>query len=129
MVLFATIGALTLYLSSLTSRQTVDIFLKQQAEILAKSATQVAVLKLSKINFNDNCPKNKEIVTANFPNDTNPILEISVKVTEIFGSFGGCGTDASNVNSTKTVILDTFIKSSQDLKTPIAIHRRTIQKL
>mgnify|MGYP000853546748 FL=1 len=44
MVLIATLSLFSLNISSLTAKQTTDVFLREQAELLAQSATELAIL-------------------------------------------------------------------------------------
>ena len=46
LVLVATIGMFSLNTSAVTAKQTTDIFLREQADLLAQSATEVVILNL-----------------------------------------------------------------------------------
>jgi|GEM_PF-302858 len=147
-VLISSIATLSLALSTQSSRQSSDLYLKTQAEILAKSATEAAIFKLlsQKDSFDKNCP-NGEIFVVNFPDNKKPIFKISVKIVALFGKFGNtCGIPIATEESIATVVLDTFVEASdglnwsvnqQDKKSkenekanyPITFHKRTIQKL
>lgn len=139
MVLVATIATLALNLSATTAKHTTDIFLREQAELLGQSATEIAVINLLQMTFNAaNCPlnaANRQIVNINFPNDATPLLTATVDVVQMFGVMGGCGTAitldaAGNNESTGTVILDVTVEANQNItNTPVRFHRRTIQKL
>ncbi len=138
MVLVATIATLGLSLSATTSKHTTDIFLREQAELLAQSATELAVMNLLQTTFDaTNCPAqpaNRSIVNINFPSDANTLFTATVDVVQIFGVMNGCGTPitldgAGNNPSTGTVILDVTVTSNPDFNIPIRFHRRTIQKL
>ncbi|MGP1486173.1 MAG: hypothetical protein ACTTJC_08880 [Campylobacter sp.] len=139
-ILISTIGVFSLSLSTMTAKQTGEIYLREQMQILAKSATETAVFELltQKEAFRRNCPVGK-IFTYNFPNDERPIVEILVVVAEVFGDFNGCGSKIYTKESYATVILDTFAKVINPFKThsnsnnkgnfALNFHKRTIQKL
>ncbi|QKF92465.1 hypothetical protein [Campylobacter sp. CCUG 57310] len=142
MVLVATIATLGLSLSVTTSKHTTDIFLREQAELLAQSATELAVMNLLQTTFSaTNCPTaaggDRRIFKPNplnFPDNANPLFTIQVEVVEIFGVMNGCGTPitldgAGNNPSTGTVILDVTVTSNPNFNIPVTFHRRTIQKL
>lgn len=140
MVLVATLGAFALNLSSATAKHTTDIFLREQAELLAQGATEIAVMNLLERKFDattTNCPTaaggDRRIFTPNplnFLDNTNPLFTIQVEVVEFFGDINGCGTAISTDASKGTVILDVTVEANQNItNTPVRFHRRTIQKL
>lgn len=137
-VLIATLSMFSLNISSLTAKQTTDVFLREQAELLAQGATEMAILNLLSKNFSTDCPAGATIVSSFFPGNepSNSLFNVSVKVEKIFGVIGTCNgagvTAISTPESVGTVILNTTITSiSNDGRNipPIRIHRRTIQKL
>ena len=143
MVLLASLAAFALSFSSLSVKQTNDIYLQRQAEILATSALDAAIFELltQKEPFSVDCPKGK-IFNAYFPSSAEPLFETSVRIVEIFGDFGDCGKKIYAKGSYGTVIFDTFVKSGEPLNKsvnlpsdrekatfPITFHKRSIQKL
>lgn len=133
MVLVATLGAFALNLSSATAKHTTDIFLREQAELLAQGATEMAVERiLSNPNqlSGTNCP-GANFLSTRFPDNTeNRLFDIRVDVIQIFGDINGCGTAISTDASKGTVILDVTVTANQNItNTPVRFHRRTIQKL
>lgn len=136
MVLVATLGAFALSLSSATAKHTTDIFLREQAELLAQGATEIAVQNLLGMTFSAaNCPDsngNRRIVDTNFTPDGGgaSLFAVTVDVVQIFGNINGCGTAISTGASMGTVILDVTVVANQNItNTPVRFHRRTIQKL
>ena len=132
LVLVATIGMFSLNTSAVTAKQTTDIFLREQADLLAQSATEVAILNLLQRNFSTDCPitAGNEIIIKNqpFPNAANTLFRVTVRVDRLFGTIGTCVGDAiSTPGSVGTVILDTVVQSATPI--PVRVHRRTIQKL
>ncbi len=136
-VLIATLSMFAINISSLTAKQTTDIFLREQAELLAQSATEMAILNLLKKDFNVDCPADKDVFSSFFNKNESPnsLFKVRVRVERIFGVFGACtGAHVTAINTTKsigTVVLDTTVESIKDNRSipPIRIHRRTIQKL
>lgn len=64
LVLVATIGMFSLNTSAVTAKQTTDIFLREQAELLAQSATELAILDLLETDFIKDCKAGKEIISS-----------------------------------------------------------------
>lgn len=138
MVLIATLSMFALNISSLTSKQTTDVFLREQAELLAQSATEIAILNLLRMNFSTNCPlnlPNRNIVNTLFPNNATPMFRVTVTLERLFGTFGACNQPSAanpalnHAASAGTVILDVVVTQANANMPPIRIHRRTIQKL
>ena len=135
-VVTSSLCMLALSLSNTTSRQTSEIYLREQAELLAQGATEYAVLEILNHDFKSKgCLSS---VKGNFKNDANPILTYEVDIT-YFGDIGTCaGIPVQSKESAGTVMLDVFVKSygydesdRDKMKTPnpIAFHKRTLQKL
>lgn len=133
-LLVATLGALALSLSSQGSKQTGDLYLKTQAELLARSATEYALLAISahEINATNGCVNQ---INALYPNANNPLFDINVTINYL-----GRGLPAAPVcnilsnavqesESNITVLLDTFVQTHDGVSTePIRFYRRTLQK-
>lgn len=126
LVLVATISVLALSLSTQSAKQTTDIFLKTQAEILAKSSTEYALLAMSGHDYSTNCLNN---INATYNN----MFDINISIQYIgSGLPAGCnklGNDIVTDDSNRTVIIDTVVSTQANVaQEPIRIHRRTIQK-
>jgi len=140
MILVATLGALALSLSTTTVKQTSDLYLREQAELLALSATEYALLAISAHDFNStgNC---LNTINSTYTQDGNTTL-FDINITLYYlgnGLPANCmkpsGQDAnisSNIvtnDSNRTVIIDTIVSSANGIASePIRYHRRTIQK-
>lgn len=134
LILVATISALTLSFSAQSVKQTSDVFLKSQAELLAKSATEYALLAISghEINATNGCLEN---ISMRYPlNDGNYTHEANLSIMYI-GNNLPCNasailSDSLDTNdSNLTVIIDTIVSTNPAISTePIRLHRRTIQK-
>lgn len=133
MILVATLGALAISLSNLSTKQTSDLYLREQAELLAQGATEYALLAISGHDFTANC---LNTINSTYTQDGVTIL-FDINVTLYYlgnGLPANCNTLTNNLNnidtndSNRTVIIDTFVTDRNLSTEPIRIHRRTIQK-
>jgi len=131
-VLVATLGALALSMSTQATKQTNDLFLHAQAELLAQSATEYAMLAFSghEINGTNGC---LEKINATYPYES-PLFDINITLSYL-GNGLPCSADAiidNNIftdDSNLTVIVDTFVSTKDGVTSePIRFHRRTLQK-
>ncbi|MGB2552474.1 hypothetical protein ACPF04_04775 [Campylobacter sp. MOP51] len=143
LVLVATLSMFALSLSATTSKHTTDIFLREQAELLAQGATEMAVqnllgMEIGNVGGTQRCPTAnaaaRRIVNTNLSRNGTILFNVTVDVVDFIGQINGCGTPitldgAGNNPSTGTVILDVTVTSNPDFNIPIRFHRRTIQKL
>jgi len=128
LVLVATISVLALTLSTQSAKQTSDIFLKTQAEILAKSSTEYALLAISghEVNATNGCLNNINVTYNN-------MFDINMSIQYIGSGLPAvCNTLSNNIatdDSNRTVIIDTVVSTKVNVaQEAIRIHRRTIQK-
>ena len=125
MITIATLMAFMISLTSTTAKQTSDIYASEQTKLLARSATELALLAISAHNNSANCIEN-----INFTYETNYDVNMSLYY---IGNGLPCNPAhllANNISapeSNGTVIIDTYVtfKGSSE---PIRYHRRTIQK-
>ena len=125
MITIATLMALMISLTSTTAKQTSDIYVSEQTKLLAKSATELALLAISGHNNSANCIEN-----INFTFETNYDVNMSLYY---IGNTLPCNPShllanaISTPESNGTVIIDTYVtfKGSSE---PVRYHRRTIQK-
>lgn len=142
MVLVATIATLALSISATTAKHTTDIFLREQAELLAQSATEIAVSRilgtttavapqpLSAANcYTLDANSRRIIQNEPFPDNRSPLFRVTVNVVSVIGNINGCGTAINTPTSAGTVVLDVFVDSVDRTNFPVRFHRRTIQKL
>jgi len=127
LVLIATISAISISLSTQSVKQTSDIYLKAQAQLLLRSGTEFAMLALSGHNYNTSPCLNDINMTYN------NMFDINVSISYIGkGLPSNCQTLDNNIStpdSNRTVIIDTFVSTQSGITTePIRLHRRTIQK-
>jgi len=127
LVMIATIMALSLSLSSQSAKETGNIYLQQQAQLYARSATEFALFWLSG-NPCATSPLNFQIEGSKY----------SAKVSFMHITTEACANGGTRINtalntveSNATVIIDTILEVNQTLfglSEPIIIHRRTLQK-
>lgn len=134
LVFIASIVSLVMSMNAQTSKSTGDIFLRDQAQLLSKSATEFAVLAIS---GHDRTASGACLnsVTSQYP-ATNPVFDINTTIRYIGNGFpAGCNmlAGANNIvraDANGTVIIDVYVSvnNTTTLTEPIRVHRRTIQK-
>jgi len=133
MITVATLMTLMIGLSSTSVKVTLDLYLKEQAELLSRSATEYALLAISGHENNVSCIENINIA---YP-QTNPTHEANVTIWYLGSGLplASCNNVLSNNIDTNesnlTVIIDTVVSVNQansGVTEPIRVHRRTIQK-
>ncbi len=133
LVIIATILALSLALTTQTTKKTEDLYLYEQATILSHSAAEYAILRASLV------------PPCSFPGVSfsyNNTFDINVTMQYIATNPSTCHTNASipvpsleyatinYPNSNGTVIMDITVITKVGIATePIRYFRRTIQKL
>lgn len=130
MVLVATLMMLAYSLSSQTKKQTADIYMQEQAQLLARSATEFALLAIS---GHDNTADCIEQIDLQYPQGS-PVYEINMTLYYI-GNGLPCNTGhildnaIATAESNGTVLIDTAISYTDPATNErVKFHRRTIQK-
>ena len=130
LVLVSTILALALSMSTLTGRQTEDLYMREQAQILAKGATEFALLAIS---GHDNTADCIERIDLTYPAD-DPVFDINVSLRYL-GRGLPCNGSAilsnavATAESNMTVVVDTRVQYKDPTTAETVIyHRRTLQK-
>ena len=127
LVVAASISTLALSIASTSARQSSEIYLREQAQLVAQAAAEYAMFEIFRTDFSNKC---LDKVNGEF----NDMFDFNVTIT-YFGDIGICtpptimpGTNG--VASTGNMIFDVFV-TSKDKKTPnpINFHKRTLQKL
>ncbi|HIP03244.1 MAG TPA: type II secretion system protein [Campylobacterales bacterium] len=132
MITVATLMTLMIGLSSTSVKVTLDLYLKEQAELLSRSATEYALLAISGHENNASCIEN---INISYPK-TSPTHEANITIWYIGN---GIPITCSNIlvnnietnESNLTVIIDTVVSvnlNNTGITEPIRVHRRTIQK-
>ena len=142
-VLVATLAMFSINTSATTAKQTSDVFLREQAELLAQGATEIAIFNLLNTNFTQaaNCTlldTNTNIMQTTFPTNNVATSLFAVTINKVFGAIGLCdgtagrGTAVIPVGTSAsigTIILDVTVTSTKPNVFPVRYTRRTIQKL
>lgn len=131
-LLVSGIGIFGLSLASTGAKNSADSYLKEQAQILAQGATEYAMLRLLKHDFNSGC---LNFINTAFtpPNETKKMFDINIKF-KFFGHIGKCiGAKLHTEQSFGSVLVDVeviYSKSEDDMQIyPIRFFKRTLQKL
>jgi hypothetical protein len=129
-VIMATIMALSLSMTSVTSKRTVDLYIYEQAVLLSKSATEYALLRIAQ---DGPC---SHINDLNFNQDS--IYDINITNRYVYTApFPAAGCTVANTITVQTpeqsgsVIMDVTVSvNNTNVSTePIRFFKRTIQKL
>jgi type II secretory pathway pseudopilin PulG len=132
LVLIATVAVMILSLAATSSKKATDDYLRVQAEMLARSATEFAIMRVQgydKVPNND-CLRNVNIVATPF--------DINVTINYLFKNNNkpaNCddkhvfASDLSDSDLSGTVIMDVVVTTQSGVTAePIRIHKRTLQK-
>ena len=81
-LLVASIGALSMAISSSSAKTSVNLFIHEQAKLLADGAAEYAIMKVQQNDFTATCVDEIEI---NYPNDKdkNPTFRANISITYI----------------------------------------------
>lgn len=129
------IMAISMSMTSETSRRTSDVYLHEQAAVLARSATEYALLAVS---GHDHAALNNCInqIDMLYPDTANPIFDVNITLRYIgFNAYGaGCNQYIPTIqtaDSNGTILMDITVQSdpSLHLDEPITYFRRTLQKM
>lgn len=147
MIVIATLLTYMLATTSETAQRTTNDYLSEQGLLLAKSATEYTILRVSGVdrsgpdaipgNGDDTC---LQTFMAKYPDSVSPIFDIVVNIN-YFGFKNGCaplfGNGISSIGSINTpesngsMLIDVYVSDNPNLNLsePIRYHRRTVQKL
>ena len=107
-LLVASIGALSMSISSSSAKTSVNLFIHEQAKLLADGAAEYAIMKVQQNDFVATCVDEIEI---NYPNNTNPTFKANISITYI-GDIGTIQHCTNRIVSDKTG-LESIIISGQ----------------
>ena len=133
MIVIATLLSFMLSSTAETTQRTTNIYLSEQAQLIARSAVEYAVLRVSgEGRTAANCVNSFN--TQYSPNG-NPLLDVNVTIQYIGLETGTlCNNYITSINtpeSNGTMLIDVYVSdnSALNLSEPIRYHRRTLQKL
>ena len=97
-LLVASIGALSMSISSSSAKTSVNLFIHEQAKLLADGAAEYAIMKVQQNNFATTCVDEIEI---NYPNEDSPTFKANISITYI-GDINTTINCANKIVSEKT---------------------------
>ena len=115
-LLVASIGALSMAISSSSAKTSVNLFIHEQAKLLADGAAEYAIMKVQQNDFSANCVDEIEI---KYPNNTSPTFKANISITYI-GDINTTINCANKIVSEKTglqaIIISGQVRSLLDEK-------------
>lgn len=115
-LLVASIGALSMAISSSSAKTSVNLFIHEQAKLLADGAAEYAIMKVQQNDFAANCVDEIEI---NYPNEDSPTFKANISITYI-GDKDTIQKCANKIESGKTglqsIIISGQVRSLLDEK-------------
>ena len=135
MIVIATLLSYMLSTTTETAKRTTNAYVNEQAQLLAKSAVEYAILAVSGTSrAGGACLRT---INSQYPDATNPIFDINLSINHYgFTGCTGLGTTATiqTPESNGTMLIDVYVSSTTgvgglNLSEPISYHRRTLQKL
>lgn len=139
-MLIATLGMMSLSLSSKMVKQSGDVYLKEQAELYAMSATSLAVLDMQRTDYSNSCITEKKydfgdgfVATVNIfyldsdmPRcDNNRNVKSSNSINKTFMDLKDINGSAANYYN--VALIDVMVQNIDGIE-PVRFHRRTVQR-
>ncbi|MCI6642407.1 MULTISPECIES: hypothetical protein [Campylobacter] len=133
-MLISTIALTSLSIATMSAREAPNILLNQQAELLARSATEYAIMNIQQNDYDKGCPDSVKEINLNYPSKS-PIFNVKVQIYYLNSALKRfCG---DNVISSSTALADNYkLASIIDVRVtsvgnigsaPIKFSRRTLQ--
>lgn len=113
----ASIGALSISMATTGAKTSLNIFLKEQARLLADSASEYAILKVQQNDFSKSCI---DTIEVNYPNSDSPAFVATLHLTYvgIADKLDKCTNVINTDNSAKAdlsaIIINGQVKSKVD---------------
>lgn len=135
LLIMATIMGLMLSMTAQSTKRGVDLYFQEQAHLLAKSATEYAMLAISGHDrvLNDNCVNQVNSQYLGIYDINTTIRYIGFPAT-VYTTGDGCNRyigDISTPESNGTVLIDVYVTldaAAAGTTEDIRFHRRTMQK-
>lgn len=130
-ILISTIALTSLSIATMSAREAPNILLNQQAELLARSATEYAIMNIQQNDYNKGCPESVKEINLNYPSKS-PIFNVKVQIYYLNSALH-CGDNV--ISSTALTgddklasIIDVHVDSVGNIgSAPIKFSRRTLQ--
>ena len=133
-VIASSICMLALSIASTSVKQNSEIYLREQSELVARAATEYAMLAIISNDFSVTCLGNESKEASDdkpIKGEFGELFTFKVYV-KYFGNMGICSGDAVAATGANqgTIMLDVFVSSKPGkASNPINFHKRTLQKL
>ncbi|MCR4942150.1 MAG: type II secretion system protein [Campylobacter sp.] len=136
-VTIAFFALLILNFSASSQKQVSDTYLSEQAELIARGATEYAMLRILKHDFSETCLNKLEGSFTPPQNGAKKLFDIKITL-KYFGKIGVCTkndyVEISDNSQGGSVLIDVFVRyagdDTNDVQAhPINFHRRTLQKI
>lgn len=82
-LLVASIGALSMAISSSSAKTSINLFIHEQAKLLADGAAEYAIMKVQQNDFATTCVDEIVINYPNDPNEASPTFRVNISITYI----------------------------------------------
>ncbi len=138
MIVIATLLSYMLSSTTETAKRTTNTYVNEQAQLMAKSATEYAILRVSGHDRGAAGTNCMESFNAQYSPNGNALLDINVTIN-YFGFGDSCADlfpattigSIATQESNGTMMIDVYVSDSPGLmlSEPIRYHRRTLQKL
>ncbi|MFC2073678.1 type II secretion system protein [Campylobacterota bacterium] len=134
LIITAVLMAIMVRMTAQSTKQTTDIYLQEQAHLLAKSATEFALLAISGhdrgAGATSNCVTN---INTQYPGAGAAAfydINTSIQYIGLNCSANSLVNNISTPESNGTVIIDTYVTTTDtvNITEPVRFHRRTMQK-
>lgn len=130
-ILISTIALTSLSIATMSAREAPNILLNQQAELLARSATEYAIMNIQQNDYNKGCPDSVKEINLNYPSKS-PIFNVKVQIYYLNSALP-CDKNvishtALTDNDKFASIIDVHVASVGNIgSAPIKFSRRTLQ--
>lgn len=131
-ILISTIALTSLSIATMSAREAPNILLNQQAELLARSATEYAIMNIQQNDYNKSCPDSVKEINLNYPSKS-PIFNVKVQIYYLnsaldCGKKNVIGSTALTGDDKFASIIDVRVASVGNIgSAPIKFSRRTLQ--
>ncbi|ABS51568.1 hypothetical protein [Campylobacter hominis] len=130
-ILISTIALTSLSIATMSAREAPNILLNQQAELLARSATEYAIMNIQQNDYNKGCPDSVKEINLNYPSKS-PIFNVKVQIYYLNSALPCDKNVISHTTLTDNdkfaSIIDVHVASVGNIgSAPIKFSRRTLQ--
>lgn len=131
LVLIATVGAMIISIAVMNSKKATDDYLRVQAEMLARSATEFAVMRIQGFNrtTNSNCLETVTITADPFTAKATINYLFDAATAGALDCNNELAANVADPDLNGMAMIDVVVTTKDGTTTePIRIHKRTLQK-